>query len=256
MHDDNGTPPADFISEGVSNYTPPSYDIPEEHAERVERIQNYDPVYGVPGPVSGDIHALSKISGVQSLADLTSESLGPELQSRVAERMQQAPPISQSAAIEEVLYQHAYETNVFSGPGENATPFQREDFAIVREAADVEMRMFQIELEFLKAIEWSNEVDERTGASAPKQRDLMHPETRRQLEFERDELRHRFNLLTGIEGHRRRQKATLETIALEEAREREAQMLAEVERRSDEIIREEQVEERARALAKMKRTER
>lgn len=253
---DNSTPPADFISDGASDYTPKTYDIAPEEQERAERIRNYDPVFDVPGVVSADKMTMSRLFGGKGLKDLTTDSLGPDLQEQVRARMATSPPIDEQGAIKAVLYQHAHLQNVLAGAGEGANAYQREEMAIDRQIYEAETELRDIELEFLKAVGWENDVDERTGASTPREVSNMSNERRRQLSNRRDELRHRVDLLDGFEGQRRRAKAMRETLDAEDRREREAKVEQAANARAEEIVFAEEVEERAKARAAFRRTER
>lgn len=250
------TVPSNFEEEGSSDFTPASYDIAPEDAELAENIRNFDPVYDVPPAASADKLTISRLIGGKGLDSITLNSLGPDLRQRVTERLASSPPITEKAAIAEALYQNAYEMNVVLGPGEGATPYQRAAFAVERDIYEAEQKLYAIDLEFLKAVGWENEVDERTGQSNAKQVDHMSPERRRQLSYERDSLNHRLELLNGFEGERRRQKATIETIEAQKREMRAAQIEAEANRRAEEIVFNEEVESRAAAYAKFRRTER
>lgn len=253
---DNSTPPSSLESEGGTDYTPKTYDIAPHEEERAEAIRNYDPVFDVPGAVSADKLTMSRLLGGKGLADLTLDSLGPELREQVKTRLACSSPIDEAGAIRAVLYQHAHLQNVLSGAGEGATPFQREEMSIAREVYEAETELNSIEMEFLRAVGWENDVDESTGTSTPREIDKMSPERRRQLSFRRDELRHRVELLDGFEGKRRRDKAMRETLDAEARREREARVEQAAEARAEEIVFAEEVEERAKARAAFRRTER
>lgn len=250
------TVPSNFEEEGSSDFTPASYDIAPEDAELAESIRNFDPVYDVPAAASADKLTISRLIGGKGLDSITLDSLGPDLRQRVTERLASSPPITEKAAIAEALYQNAYDMNVVLGPGEGATPYQRAAFAVERDIYEAEERLFAIELQFRKAVGWENEVDERTGQSKPKQIDLMSPERRRQLSYERDSLKHRIELLNGFEGERRREKAMVETIEAHKRQKRAAEIEEAANRRAEEIVFNEEVESRAAARAKFRRTER
>ena len=253
---DNSTPPSSLESEGATDYTPKTYDIAPHEEERAEAIRNYDPVFDVPGAVSADKMTMSRLLGGKGLADLTLDGLGPELREQVKARIASSPPIDEAGAIRAVLYQHAHLQNVLSGAGEGATPYQHAEMAIARDVYEAETEIHSIEMEFLKAVGWENDVDECTGVSTPREIDKMSPERRRQLSNRRDELRYRVELLDGFEGKRRRDKAMRDTLDAEDRRAREAKIEQAADARAEEIVFAEEVEERAKARAAFRRTER
>ena len=256
MADNSTDNSPNFDPESSTDYTPPTYEFSPEEESRIAELQSFDPVFDVPGPVSADKGTISRLLGNNTADSLTLSSLSPELRTRVQERLASSPGLTEREAVREALYQHAYELNVFSGPGEGASPYQREYFALADQITQVENELFDIELKFAAAVGWDNEVDPRTGKSAPKQIDKMEPSTRQRLGNRRDDLQHRLGLLQGFEGKRRLQKALRDTLDKEAAQRRAAEIEEAADRRADEIVREEEIEERARARAKFRRTER
>jgi hypothetical protein len=131
-----------------------------------------------------------------------------------------------------------------SGPGENATPFQKASWEIHREVTDLEAQSDAIMAQLAEVSHIDPVTEERTfrfPIGSPR-RDALD------AEFQR--LGHAIELLKGSEGHQRLTKAKAETGNLIRQRMQEQADRVEVEKRAAAMVREADLNRRAASRAK------
>ncbi|EQA99968.1 hypothetical protein L288_18830 [Sphingobium quisquiliarum P25] len=131
-----------------------------------------------------------------------------------------------------------------TGPGDGATEFHKERWAIAREIEDLNRELDHV---LLKLTEVAH-IDPKTGEQTLRY-PIGHPR-RTGLEAEMDRINHAINLLTGVEGEKRLKTAMDKSIAAERARRAELADAAEVERRAKHLAREAELNRRAESKAR------
>ena len=131
-----------------------------------------------------------------------------------------------------------------TGPGEGASEFHKESWAIAREVEDLNRELDYV---LLKLTEVAH-IDPKTGEQTLRY-PVGHPR-RAGLEAEMDRINHAINLLTGIEGEKRIKAAMDRSIAAERQRRAERADAAEVERRAKHMAREAELNRRAESRAR------
>ncbi len=245
-----------------SDFTLPSYDIaPEDQARAQELLAafNADPL-ATPSPVK-----LTGGGAFKAPERFTLSILPPDKQGPIAAQLAQVPANVRAdrehELVVEALKRNSTALRIKAGPGEGATPLEREQFAVAHDIDTLETEELAIRAELAEADRWVPVYDEitgqpvidpATGQQMVRRIDRVQGDRRKALEARAEELAYRANLLRGIEGDRRIQKALAQTIALEKQQRQQLADRAEVERMADEIAREKRIREQAETLAKFK----
>lgn len=245
-----------------SDFTAPDYSIAPEDHERANRITSFDPL-ATPSPVKLTGGGAFKAPERFSLSILPPDKQAP-IQAELAK-----VPAAQRAELEhelvqEALKQNSLELRIKAGPGEGATPFERERFQIAREIHELETEELNIHLQLAEVSKWEPVFDEITGAPVidpktgqqiVKATEVITGDRRKAMEARAKELAYRVGLLKGVEGDQREQKALKATIEAEKLREQALADREEVKRMAEELAREKRLREQAETLAKFKGTE-
>lgn len=245
-----------------SDFTMPSYDIaPEDQARAQELLSafNADPL-ATPSPVK-----LTGGGAFKAPERFTVSILPPDKQGPIAAQLAQVPANVRAEREHELvvaaLKQNSTALRIKAGPGEGATPLEREQFAVARDINELEAQEFEIQrqlAEVEKYVPVYNEItgepviDPRTGQQQVKAVEIIQGDRRKALEARVKELAYRADLLRGVEGDRRIQKALAQTIELEKQQKQQLADNAEIERRAEEIAREKRITQQAEARAKFK----
>lgn len=245
-----------------SDFTVASYDIAPEDRDRAEQLLNFDPL-SAPSPVRLTGGGAFKAPERFTLAILPPAKRGPieaELANvPLSDRAQREHELVTSA-----LKQNSVELRIKAGPGEGATELDRAQFAVARDIHELETKELAIRAELAGVEKWVPVYNEITGEAVidPKtgQQQLVAVERvqgarRKALEDEVRELAYRAELLRGIEGDRRIQKALQATIEAEKERERQLAEREEIKRLADDLARDKRVREQAELLARHKGTQ-
>lgn len=244
-----------------SDFTLKSYGIAPEDAPLAAELIARDPL-SAPSPV--------KLTGggtFNAPERFTVGILSPDRQAPIKAQLA-AVPVEQRAQREhelvvEALKQNSVELRILAGPGEGADAFQRERFAIARELHELESEELSIHAQLAEVARWIpvfNEItgerviDPATGQQMVKAVEVIQGQRRTAMEARAKELAYRAELLRGVEGDRREERALSEAI---ETRKHQQQQLAdeqEARRRGEEAIREERINARAEAYVKNRRS--
>jgi hypothetical protein len=245
-----------------SDFTMPSYDIaPEDQARAQELLSafNADPL-ATPSPVK-----LTGGGAFRAPERFTLSILPPDKQGPIAAQLAQVPASVRAerehALVVAALKQNSTTLRIKAGPGEGATPLEREQFAVVRDINELEAEEIDIQRQLAEVEKWVpvyNEItgepviDPRTGQQQVKGVEIIQGDRRKALEARLKELAYRADLLRGVEGDQRIQKALAQTIKLEKQQKQQLADNAEIERRAEEIAREKRITQQAEARAKFK----
>lgn len=230
-------------------FTPKTYELAPEDAELGASIRDFS-MNDVPGPVSGG-------EGIKVPTQLTASILPPEKQAEVeaalsgltlTARQQREPQLVQQA-----LEDNHFELMVAMGPGEGATAYQREYFQQLNEGRDIQQQLAAIEADLAEVVDKRRDEDPTTGATVWHDVHKLEGQQRTNAEHRRTDLLYRLSLLKGVEGQRRLEKATVDAVEQHKARQAALADEAEAQKRADEMLREERIEERATLYAKSKR---
>ncbi|WP_416832993.1 MAG: hypothetical protein ACMUJI_07820 [Erythrobacter sp.] len=258
---DNNTDRARLVADTTgSEFEPTSYDIAPKDMPLAERLASFDPL-ATPSPVK-----LTGGGAFKAPERFTVEILPPDRRAKIEQELAQVPG-SQRAQREhelvtEALKQNSVELRIKAGPGEGATPVERERFLLAREVYELENEELAILAELAKvekAVPVFNEItgepviDPKTGQQQMKLIDLIQGDRRKAMEARAAEIRRQIDLLNGFEGDRRLQRALKVTVEAEKARQQQLAEEQEARRRADEIIRNERIEAKAEAYAKNRR---
>lgn len=244
-----------------SDFTPQSYDIASEDQELASQIASFDPL-SAPSPVK-----LTGGGAFKAPERFTVAILSPDQQAPIKAQLA-AVPVEQRGQREHqlvtaALKQNSVELRIKAGPGEGANAFQQERFQLAREIHELGVQEAAIYQQLAEVERWepvfdeiSGErvIDRNTGQQMVKAVEVIRGPRRTAMEVRAKELAYQAELLQGVEGDRREQKALKEAV---ETHKRQQQQLAdeqEARRRGDEAIREERINARAEAYAKNRRS--
>lgn len=231
-----------------------NYEIAPEDQALADEITSRDPLEATRGPVSvqADPGTLARLP-----TDLPLSALDPATANAIRAEVSKVSPAERPALeaklIGEAVRALRLQLRVSAGPGEGTDPYWREAFAIANERQQLEQEVWRLEAELAEVERFDTIVDPATGQTMPKAVERYQGELRRGMELRRDELLRQLKVLTEIESPRRLQKARFEAVQLVKAQRQQLADEAEVRRRAEEKVREERIERRAEARAKMLR---
>jgi hypothetical protein len=245
-----------------SDFTVPSYNVAPEDEPRAQELLsafNSDPL-ATPSPVK-----LTGGGAFKAPERFTLAILPPDKQAALASQLAQVPADLRAEREHELvlaaLQKNSLELRIKAGPGEGATPLEREQFGLAREIHELETEELEIQrqlAEVEKAVPVYNEItgepviDPLTGKQMTKLVDRIQGDRRKALEARAKELAYRVSLLQGVEGDRRIDRALAETIAREKQQRQQLADRGEVERMAEEIAREKRIRKQAEARARFK----
>ena len=258
MNDDNnqaGLEPVDMPVDGSTNWTPPSYDIPEEDRAIADEILAMDAL-ALPGP--------GTIKGEIKIGPLKATALPPSLRSSVERQLADMRPDMRAEAeprlVREAIEGERPRLRMQSGLGPDALPHHREQAEIAREFADAAAE-FNRNTELLAAVDhYDVGIDPETGHPKPQEVLRVTGNRRKALIAQQEQLSYRMSLLSaddgehGPEARRRLAKALRESVEIKKARDARFAEEADAKRMAADILREERVKARAEAIAKHQRT--
>lgn len=245
-----------------SDFTISDYTIAPEDMARAEELLNFDPL-AVPSPVK-----LTGGGAFKAPERFTVSILPPEKQAPIAAELARLPAAVRAERehelVTEALKQNSINLRIKAGAGEGASELDRAQLDVAREILDLEAQEFNIQLQLAEVDGWVpvlNEItgepviDPKTGQPQVRAIEAIQGDRRKAMEAEAKTLAYRAELLRGIEGDRRIQKALQSTIAAEKRTQQQLADRAEIERLSVEIEREQRIRAQAEILAKRKATE-
>lgn len=245
-----------------SDFTAPDYSIAPEDRDRANRIASFDPL-ATPSPVKLTGGGAFKAPDRFSLSILPPDKHAP-IQAELAKVPAAQRAQREHELVQEALKQNSLELRIKAGPGEGATPFERERFQIAREIHELETEELNIHLQLAEVERWEpvyNEItgepiiDPKTGQQMVKATEVIQGDRRKAMEARAKELAYRVGLLRGVEGDQREQKALKATIEADKLREQALADREEVKRMAEELAREKRLRQQAETLAKFKGTE-
>lgn len=248
-----------------SDFTLNDYAIPPEHQARAQELMdqfNANPI-AAPSPV--------RLTGSGSFKEperFTAGMLPPDKRTAVEQELAKVP-LSIRADREHELVAEALQANsmalrIKAGLGEGSTEFEREQYAVAREIHELEQREIELRLQLAEVEKFVPVYDEisgkpvfdpQTGQQKLTPVEAVRGERRRGFENAIAELVHRIELLRGIEGDRRIQKALRNTVLAEARQKQQLADRAEIERRAEELAREKRLNQQAELLARFKGAE-
>lgn len=245
-----------------SDFNPTSYAIDPEDHELAARFANVDPL-ATPSPVK-----LTGGGAFKAPERFSLSILPPDKQAPIAAELARVPADQRAQRehelVTEALKQNSVELRIKAGPGEGATPFERERFQIAREIHELETEELSIYAQLAEVEKWVpvfNEItgeaviDPKTGQQQVQAVEIIQGDRRKAMEARAKELAHRVELLKGIEGDLREQRALKATVEAEKHRQQQLAEREEVKRLADELAREKRLRVQAEALARHKGTE-
>lgn len=260
--EDNTTRTRLSVDPTGSDFTVPSHDIAPEDQARAQSLLsafNADPL-ATPSPAKLTGGGAFKAPERFSLSILPPDRQGP-----IAAQLVQVPAHQRAdrehELVVEALRQNSLELRIKAGPGEGATPLEREQFAVARDINDLEAEEIEIQRQLAEVEKWvpvyddvtgEPVIDPRTGQQQVKAVEIIQGDRRKALEARAKELAYRAGLLRGIEGDRRIQKALAQTLELEKQQRQQLAEREEIERRAEEIAREKRINQQAEARAKFR----
>lgn len=223
-----------------------------------EIVANFDAAR-VPGPVKlyGDP---IKIDRVRATA------LPPHLRDPIQAAMSAAAPDRRDAIeqqmVTEALQGVAIDVRKRSGLGSDATPYERERFAVAHDIDKLEAEELAIRSELAAVDHWKPEFDDRghpvidpaTGQQRVKAYDKVQGDARAAKEGRLREIENALKSIELIEGPRRVAKALKDTIAANKRITEAFAENAEAEKMAQDILRDERIKQRAEGLAKSRRS--
>lgn len=261
MTDTPASPAASLEIAASGDFTFESHDIdPADQAIADEIANSFDPA-NTPGPVEV-IGALPKITRISASA------LPPEHRDPILAAMANAPQERREAIedrmVAEALNKVRIGLRMEAGLGKDANAYERERFNIARDFERLDKEEMAIQTELAAVDHWRPEFDDRgypvidpaTGQQRVKAYDKLQGEARRGRETRLREIINAKKALETVEGPRRAAKALREAVAERKRLLARTEIQAAAEKRAEEILREEEVEELARAFAKRKRPSR
>lgn len=242
-----------------SEFEPTSYDIAPEDLELAERLAQFDPL-AVPSPVK-----LTGGGAFKAPERFTMSILPPDKRDGIASKLAQVPADLRSQRehelVLEALKQNSVHIRVKAGPGEGATPVERERFLIAREVYDLEKEEARIYAQLAEVERWvpvfdengEQVIDPKTGQQKVQAVELVQGDRRKAMEARAAEIRRQIALLDGFEGDRRLQRALKATVEAEKARQQQLAEEQEARRMADQINRDERIKAKAEVYAKHRR---
>lgn len=221
--------------------------IAPEDMDLARELASFDPVHDVPSPV--------QVTGTVRLpTELRLTMLSPNVQAQIRAELENVPAHRRDQAEKELvgkhLYQNSYALRARAGLGDDATPIQREAFAIAREMGDLQDEDLRIAHELGEVERWETKFDPATGKDVPVPAERVQGERRQKLEARRREIEHHLKLLEGPEGEHRKAKALKESVEQVKAKRQQLEDHAEIDRRARDKAREDRIEKAAEARAK------
>jgi hypothetical protein len=257
MSDTPDSPDASSTAERepTSNYTPPSFDIAPEDEALAESLVNQDP-RELTGPVSSNVSL--NIPDV-----IPREWLSPSVRANVESRLEALPANGRTVAAEQSIIVQELEAydravKVWGGPGPNANAYQLELHLVENEFWDAQRKFADLSNQLQTVTEVRVTFDPTTGEEKEVQTLLLNGDARSAAEYQVEELKRQMRLLgpDGYEREKRLKRAKFEAVQDAKRIQEELEIDREAERRAAEIVRNERIDEKARAHAKFKRTER
>lgn len=244
-----------------SDFTPPSYEIAPDDMELASRFASFDPL-ATPSPVQ-----LTGGGAFKAPERFSLSILPPDKQAPIAAELARLPANARAERehelVMEALKQNSIELRIKAGPGEGATPFERERFQIAREIHELETEELSIYAQLAEVEKWvpvfsetgEPVIDPKTGQQQVQAVQTIHGDRRKAMEARAKELAYRIDLLKGPEGDRREQRALKATVEAEKQRQQQLAEREEVKRLADELAREKRIRQQAEALARHKGAE-
>jgi hypothetical protein len=212
-------------------------------------IENFDPIYGTPGPV--------QLVGNVRLSEPTLDALPPDMRDSIRAKLAGVTPgnrdIFEREYIREALEHNSLELRIKAGPGENATDYQRAYFEKLRGIYDLSREHGQIEVELAEVADSRLETDPDTGEARAVPVLRYQGEARQVRQARLVELQHKLTLLNGIEGDKLLAEGKAATIAKAKQTREQLEDLVEANHRADAKVREERIEKMADAKTRMRR---
>ena len=162
---------------------------------------------------------------------------------------------AEQRAIAEMMTKRAVNARLMAGPGPGANPYQIEVFQLARDKYEIELQMDKVEAELQAISSHRTEYDPVTGKPKAVPVFKLEGEQRRQWEAKLLRLGEHLAALTGTEGESRLQRALDAAVAERKAAADRIDMRREAGARADAMVREEEVERMAKALAAKKRVQ-
>lgn len=250
----DNTPSEELNAETHSNIELPSYDISPEDQELANEIANFDPVLDTNGPTQVG-------SGVMLPSTMKATGLPDHLRIPVMAQLANVPAHrrdeEEARLVGLALRQNSYELRVACGPGDGANAYQREFFLLEFERFEAGKEIDRLAARLGEVEENASVVtDPVTGQQRVETKHRVQGHERVQMEAAWRSAVHRLALLDGSEGERRMAKAKYE--AVQEVKSLRDQFACDKEARAmaDKMLRDEEIEARAKAYAKSKRATR
>lgn len=260
---DNTTPTTETlkIDPTGSDFTPTSYELPAEDKARGEQLLaefNSNPL-AAPSPVEA-----SESIKFRAPENLTAAILPPEKRAEVERKLVNVSGSlraeREDQLVREALIENSKAVRVRAGVGEGATPLQREQYALAGDIDRLAREEWDIQFKLAEVDRWvpvydaagKPVVDDRTGQQKVEAIEKVQGERRKALEAHAASLRYRIELLNGIEGDRRIQRALAATIEAEKANARQLAERREALQMAEDMAREERVRKNAESIARMK----
>lgn len=261
MTDTPASSTASLAASASGNFTFDSYDIdPADQAIADEIANSFDPA-NTPGPVEA-IGSLPKITRIPASA------LPPEHRDPIVAAMANAPEDRREAIedrmVAEALNKVRIGIRMDAGLGKDANAYERERFAIARDFERLDKEELALMNELAAVDHGRPEFDDRgnpvidpaTGQQRVQWIEKVQGELRRGKVARLQEIINAKKALETVEGPRRKAKALKEAVEERKRLLARTEIQAAAEKRAEEILREEEVEELARAFAKRKRPSR
>ncbi|WP_095011990.1 hypothetical protein [Tsuneonella mangrovi] len=260
---DNSTDPSRLVADTTgSDFTPAIYDIAPEDRERAEQLLQFDPL-AAPSPVK-----LTGGGAFKAPERFSLSILPPDKQAPIVAELANVPADMRAQREHELvtnaLKQNSTELRIKAGPGAGATELDRAQFQLAKDIHELETEELSIHAQLAEVSKWVpvfNEVtgepviDPATGKQQILAIEAIQGDRREAMQNRANELAYRVELLKGIEGDRRIEKALKGTIETEKLQKQQIADREEVKRLADELAREKRLREQAEALAKHKGTQ-
>jgi hypothetical protein len=247
----NDTGDTDGDVDGATDFTPASYEIdPEDHHLAVE-IANMDPL-SLPGANShvGVEKLSATLPTVEGLPDAMRQAVEAELKGVPQSRRKEA----EQAAVLKALQENSLAQRSKSGFAASVPDFWHEYASIARDHDDALAEFDKLALQMGEVARW-----EKDANGNPVAVPVMGQENMRKAALRQADLLRRADLLKtrdgnlGFEAKRRLAKAMRDSVARLKQQRAQAAIHAAAQKRADEMLHDEAVEELAKAFAKHKR---
>ena len=235
-----------------SNFSIPDYGLDPADSALADEIVNFDPVADTSGPASMDDQGR-----VRFPANVPLTALPPHLADPIKAELATAAPEHREALerelVNKALTANSIQLRVQAGAGPHANAYQREVFLQAKERQSLDTEALKIETELAEVVRWEPVTDPRTGAVTQKPVEKVTGERRVRLQERLNEIGYHLAQLTGREGQARLSKALKEAVDQKKAIQQQLAEDAEARELADKMLRDERVNDRAKAYAKNRR---